>query len=282
MKLVLRDSLSLPGIEGKANEDAWAHRESAAVVLDGATGLGERLMPGPSDAAWLSRFAANRLMAYTTEGAAIHEAVAAALFDAQTSFEQMQRRAPRERYEIPYASLMLALAEPGGLEFAWYGDCVALVAAPGRPVEIVGDAPARRRNEADRVRALAERIGESAAAASPRESFLPALRQARNTVNTPKGGYLFGPDVTAADHLRVARVEASSGTRILLATDGFLALATDYAAYDFSSLLFAADGKGLAELARELRTIEEADPQGQKFSRFKTSDDATAVLLGLE
>ena len=56
MKLELIDSLSLPGNPGKANDDAFGYREHAAVVLDGATGLGENLLPGPSDAAWLARF----------------------------------------------------------------------------------------------------------------------------------------------------------------------------------------------------------------------------------
>ncbi len=101
MKLELVDSLSLPGDPRKANDDAFAFRENAAVVLDGATGLGERLLPGPSDAAWLSRFGANRLMAYMADGATPLEAVTAALFDAQTSFEQLRRREPADRYETP-------------------------------------------------------------------------------------------------------------------------------------------------------------------------------------
>ena len=100
MKLELIDSLSLPGNPGKANDDAFGYREHAAVVLDGATGLGENLLPGPSDAAWLARFGANRLMAYMADGATPQDAVAAALFDAQTSFERLRRREPAERYAL--------------------------------------------------------------------------------------------------------------------------------------------------------------------------------------
>jgi len=279
MKLHVVDSLSLPGNPNKPNEDAFAHRANAAVVLDGATGLGERLLPGPSDAAWLSRFGANRLMAYANDGASAQEAVTAALFDAETSFAQLRRREPVERYEMPFASLMLAILGGSLLDFVWYGDCAALIARPGAPVEIVGEALAKRARESARVRRLAESKGEEAAATSVRESFLPALRAARNHVNTARGGYLFGPDVIAADHAETLRTEAPGGTNVLLMTDGFLALASDYGCYEIDTLLEAANRLGLAALGRELRAVEENDPDGKQFPRFKRSDDATALLL---
>ncbi len=279
MRLDLVESLSLPGHPDSANEDAFAQRERAGVVLDGATGLGERLLPGPSDAAWLARFAANRLMAYIGERANAHEAVAAALFDAQTSFTRLRRRAPAETYEIPFASMMLAVLDEGACEFAWYGDCAALIGRPGECVEIVGEALAKRARESERVRALATSTGEAAAAPGVRDIFLPALRKMRNLVNTPRGGWLFGPDVTAADHVDQMRAEVPLGTHLLLVTDGFLALASDYGRYDTSALLDAAKNAGLAALGRELRAIEDADREGTKFPRFKKSDDATALLL---
>jgi len=39
--------------------------------------------------------------------------------------------------------------------------------------------------------------------------------------------------------------------------------------------------KGLAILGEQLRSIESADSGGDKFPRFKKSDDATALLLRL-
>jgi len=43
----------------------------------------------------------------------------------------------------------------------------------------------------------------------------------------------------------------------------------------------AAQEKGLAALGEELRAIEAGDSGGDKFPRFKKSDDATALLLRL-
>ena len=279
MKLELVDSLSLAGDAEKANDDAFAYRENAAVVLDGATGLGERLMPGPSDAAWLARFGANRIMSYLGEGASPQEAVTAALFDADTSFAQLRRREPVERYEVPFASMMLAVADGNAIDFLWYGDCAAIVQHADGRVEIVGEAIEKRAREASRVKRLAESKGELAAAVSVREEFLPALRAARNLVNTDKAGYLFGPEVIAADHTHAKRIEAARGAQVLLVSDGFLALASDYGRYDIAGLIEAAKKDGLPTLMRELRDIEDNDPDGRQFPRFKKSDDATAVLV---
>ncbi len=281
MTFKLLDSISVPGNPAKANEDAFGAEEHAAVVMDGATGLGDNLMPGKSDAAWLATFGARRLMAYARDGATPREAVAAALFDAQTSFEALRKRPPSETWETPFASMMFVAGDPQGLEALWFGDCAALVKRPDAPVEIVGDALEKREMEAQRVARLARKHGLSPAAGINRPQYLEALRKARNHVNTVEGSWAFGPDVRAADHVSGRTIEAPAGTFVLLCSDGFLALASDYKAYDAEGLIAACQAKGLAALAEELRAIEAGDADGVKFPRFKTSDDSTALLLKL-
>jgi hypothetical protein len=281
MEFTFLDALSLPGNPAKPNDDAWGQTAAAAVVLDGATNLGEPLLPGDSDAAWIARFAARRLMAHCQEGAAPLDALRATLGDAAKSFAGLRRRPPKENYENPYASMMFVTAAKGGLEALWFGDCAALVQRPDGTVEIVGEAFDKRSAEARRVTMLAKAKGLAPAAGVNRPEFLSALRTARNSVNTDKGGWLFGPNARAADHVRGKRVDAEDGTTVLLASDGFLALASDYGLYDAETLVAAARTKGLEALGRELRTTEEGDPEGLRFARFKKSDDATAVLLRL-
>jgi hypothetical protein len=273
------ESLSLPGDPSKPNDDAYAHRAHAAVVMDGATGLGESLMPGPSDAAWVARFGANRLMAHSEEGLNPHDAVAAALRDAENSFVNLRRRVPIETYEMPFSSMMFVSQTAAGFDALWFGDCAILVERPGDNVEFVGDALKKKARERQRVAALAATLGENAASTGVRDAFLPALRAARNTVNTERGGWLFGPDARAAEHVASARVFAPSGTIMLLVSDGFLALAGDYERYDTTTLMNAARAEGLKSLGDELREVEAGDPDGKRFPRFKKSDDATALLL---
>ncbi|MBV9063521.1 MAG: protein phosphatase 2C domain-containing protein [Alphaproteobacteria bacterium] len=273
------DHVSLPGRLDKPNEDAFAFAANAAVVLDGATGLGDNLMPGESDAAWLAQFGARRLMAYVEENQAPRATVRRAMEDAAKSFTALWRRPPREPYEVPFASMMMLVNREDGCDALWFGDCAALVKPPGQPVSVIGDTLAKRELESARVANLAARHGLAPATGHDRPEFLQALRRARNLVNSEKGGWLFGPDPAAADHGGHRRLDVRKETLVLLATDGFLALVSDYRRYNAEELFATACSSGLENLGRELRGIEAVDADGKRYPRFKTSDDATAVLL---
>jgi hypothetical protein len=281
MRLELVDSLTLPGAPNKPNEDSFAFSPVAATVFDGATGLGERLMPGNSDAQWIAQFGARRFRAHAeaAEGN-IHEWLRAAAVETEKSFRALRKRAPLENYEIAYASAVMAAPEDGALHVLWFGDCAALLRNPGGGFTLVGDAMAKRQSERARVELLVKPGGRGPAAGGVRDEFLPALRAARNRINTTED-WLFAPDAAAADHAKEACVDIAPGALVLLASDGFLALASDYERYTPESLLAAAEARGLAALGEELRAIEASDPEGLRFPRFKRSDDATALLLVL-
>ena len=280
MKLELLDSLSLPGDPAKPNEDAFGHDAIAAVVIDGATPLGDSLMPGPSDAAWIAQFGARRLMAHLKDGDGARKALRSCLADTQKSFEALRRFEPEEMWQTPCGSMMLAAPAEGSVEFLWFGDCAALIKQGDAAVTVIGETFDKRAGEAARAQAVAKEKNLSPASGLNRPEFLVPLRAARNRINS--GEYwLFSPDVKAAAHVSRRIVKAAPGSVILLASDGLLALASDYGAYNADSLMAAAMEKGLAALGEELRTIEAGDAVGDKFPRFKKSDDATGLLLEL-
>lgn len=278
--LELIEAVSAPGHVARANEDAWRHAPPMAAVFDGATGLGETLLPGDSDAAWLARLAAERLGAHAELGLSALEALRAVAGDAEGAFGVQQRRAPLENWEIPFASLML-VEQTGdeGLDAFWFGDCAGLVLAPGEDVQVIGEAFGRRVAEASQAARLAAEHGRSPAAAKVDAAFLPALRASRARYNKPGGPWVFGPMRACVDHVKRGAVRAPVGSHLLLASDGFLALGTDYGRYGAQGLVEAARERGLASMLTELRAIEADDPDGTRFPRFKTSDDATAMLL---
>ncbi len=274
--LKLVESVSLPGDPAKPNEDAFGGADHAAVVLDGATPLGDPLMPGPSDAAWLAQFGARRLIAHLKEGEP-KKALKLALGDAEKSFAALRRAEPQEQWQVPCASMILAAEHEKGLEFLYFGDCGALVEQADGP-RIIGETLDKRAAESARAAQIAREKNLSPASGLSRPEFIGHLRAARNRFNS--GAYwLFSPDRRAAAHAQRRLVAADPGAYLLLASDGFLALASDYGAYDAAGLLAAAKSKGLKALGAELRAIEEADGLGEKYARFKKSDDATALLL---
>jgi len=281
MALELLDSFSLPGDPAKPNEDAVGHDAAAAVVLDGATPLGDGLMPGPSDAAWIAQFGARRLLAHLRDGDGARKALRGALADTQKSFEALRRMPPQEIWQTPCASMMLAVPGEEGVEFLWYGDCAALIQQGDGAVTVVGETFDKRAAEAQRAKLIGKEKNLSPASGLSRPEFIGSLRAARNRINA--GNYwLFSPDAKAASHAARRVVRLVPGATLLLASDGFLALASDYGAYSADSLLAAARTKGLKALGEELRAIEASDPGGDTFARFKKSDDATALLLRLD
>lgn len=281
MKLQLLDSLSLPGDPAKANEDAFGHDTVAAVVIDGATPLGDSLMPGPSDAAWIAQFGARRLMAHLRDGDGARKALRATLADTQKSFEALRRREPEEVWQTPCGSMMLAVPDEASVEFLWFGDCAGLLKQGDAAVTVIGESFDKRAAEAVRAQKVGKEKNLSPAAGINRPEFLAVLRSSRNRINSGEN-WLFSPDVKAAAHAARRIVKAGPGSTILLASDGLLALASDYGAYNADSLMAAAMDKGLAALGAELRAIEAGDALGDKFPRFKKSDDATALLLRID
>ncbi|HEX4117580.1 MAG TPA: hypothetical protein VHX99_02165 [Rhizomicrobium sp.] len=142
----------------------------------------------------------------------------------------------------------------------------------------MGEALEKRAAEAARARLIAREKKLSSALGVRRPEIEPLLRAARNRINSGRN-WLFTPDARAAAHVAHRTLSLQKDALLLLASDGFLALVSDYGAYDAAGLMAAARGKGLAALGEELRAIEQGDAGGEKFSRFKKSDDATAVLL---
>lgn len=277
MRLDYIAGLTLSGDPTKPNDDAFAHSERLAAVFDGATSLGDPILPVDSDAAWIARKGAEGLIAHQALGA--RAALRAAAADAERDFLAQRLRSPAENYETPFASMMLIEPMARGLNCFWFGDCAALVLRQGEAVEIVGESFAKRAGEAKSAARLSEAKGLAPASGANRPEYLPELRAARNRVNSPMASWLFAPDQRCAEHVASKTIRAQPGATILLASDGFFSLATDYGAYDPQQLVETALARSLKLLFEELRAIETSDPEGRRFPRFKKSDDATALLV---
>ena len=279
MNFHLIDAITAPGNPAKANDDAWMAAPTLAAVIDGATSLNDPIMPGTSDAAWFAHLMAERLLAHQGSGsaqAALHAAVA----DLKTEFVAQRSRAPIAMHEVPCASLMLiAPAGDAFISALSFGDCSAIVRYEDGAVLTIGDALEKRAIEASEVAKLAQNAGVDPASASTRIEFLPSLRASRNRYNQEEGAWVLAPDTDCVDHAKTAQFAAPVGTILLLASDGFTALVSDYRVYDTARLIDAAIAKGLSSLLTELRDIESGDPTGKQFARYKRSDDATALLV---
>lgn len=108
------------------------------------------------------------------------------------------------------------------------------------------------------------------------------LRSLRSTLNTPKGYPMIDGSPEAIDYLEYGRLPLIRIQKVLLLTDG-LVLPHIKGAPEVIWLETAkfAFRKGLAALNEKVIELEEEDPTGYLYPRFKKSDDKTGILVKL-
>ena len=276
------DRVSLPGIADKANEDICGASGDWAWIIDTSIFPGTKPVMRPdSDATWLARFADERLSGLAgqaTDGVALVRHV---MEEARTAFMAV---APPDRHDFatwPLGAMTLVRRRDSVLDVWTFGDTTAFVQPPGGPVLTMGEGPHLRKLEAAKAAELLRETGTRPTAIQYEPLFLQWLGGRRERQKkTSEAPALLTLDPRAADRLTHETAPCPDGTLILLASDGFSALVDLYGHTDAEGLLEAARTSGLAALAAQARRIEtEQDPAGERFPRFKVSDDTTALLL---
>ncbi|MBX9796582.1 protein phosphatase 2C domain-containing protein [Sphingomonas sp.] len=270
MRFDVLQSLSLCGDPLTPNDDRAGAGDALAWVIDGATDLGEPGLVGTrGGAAWIAQEANAALAAAGDAGL---EAVCKGLFARiARRFEAVRTRAPLGDWELPSASFLAARASEGRVDFAWAGDCTALVKR-GDVVERVGPLAQGKADEAAHAASLTEHgLGLKSRPA-------PIIASLRATRAQP-GRRVLSVDLAGVAGLGTGTVPCGYGDELLLMTDGFAALIDQFDAIDAATLMAALHREGLAGIGHRLRAIEAEDADCVRYPRFKTSDDATALWL---
>jgi hypothetical protein len=284
--LTLLDSVSLAGDRTKQNDDALGAAGAAAWVIDGATDLHDQpIMPAPSDAAWIAQRLNQDLMRFAEEEGWETPGLATLRYwfrtssqNAAVAFDERSDEAV-ESWKSPIASVLLVVETADGLSGLDLGDCrLFALDATGRAHE--GGGPPGAADRETQFAAAAKSLAAGAGGALYRAApVLEKLRESRARQNTDPDAAIFGLNPQCAEAARAWSVTLMRPAHVVLATDGFAALADRYESYDAAGLVRAALDKGLHELCRELRAIETADASGEAHPRWKRSDDASALLL---
>jgi len=273
--LTLVESISLAGDRAKQNDDACGFTTSRAWVIDGATDLHDApLASAATDASWLAHNA-NVFLHQTVHD--MRQAVRMASVTAAREFALEIKGRAYERWQSPIASLLMLEAMAYGVRGIDLGDCRVFALEANGTVHVAGGPEGGRDAEA----AAAAQQTDADKPLLQRTATIDMLRRSRASLNREGSHWTFGLDPKCADHARAWAFEFSGPAHVLLMTDGFSVLVDQYGAYDPTGLVRAAVEKGLQELGREIRAIENEDSGGAAHPRFKKSDDATAMLLRL-
>lgn len=280
MKLL--DSVAAPGsklqggLKTGSGDDRYAFDEAAgwAAVIDGATDVGPvRLYPhAESDAAHYAELVAAEMIAAPIAPAEapadyfsrlLTRVASAAASEARIPFSD----APLSSY--PTAAATWVRAAGGKVDAATLGDSIAILRTPEGAVTVFGE-PGKPGDEQARARTIMQRT---------EAERLKWLQDTRAVHNTPGGYWVFGVQPEAARHIVHQTADAPSGSHLLMMTDGFYRLVSPYGRYSDAQLIGAAIARGLPGLMSELRALESRPEDDAALGRFKTSDDATALLF---
>lgn len=276
------DYIAAPGsglggkLKSGRGDDRYVFDEAAgwACVIDGATDVGPiRIFnQDESDAAHFAELFAAELLKTPIGESETPQAYFPRLIPRLRAAVERDVRVPLKDAPLasyPTAAATWVRARKGALEGATLGDSCAIVRAPSGLVSVFGEThkPAEEQGRAKKVMAMTP------------EERLKWLQDVRAIHNTERGYWVFGVQAEAAAHVVHQSVAAPAGTRVLVMTDGFYRLVTPYGRYTDAALIAAAMAKGLGPLMAELRSLEASPEDDAKIGRFKTSDDATALLL---
>jgi hypothetical protein len=279
--LTFVESISLAGDRKKQNDDACGFAGGGAWVIDGATDLHDAPLTNcASDASWF----AHRLNAelHETESPSkdfglretLQLAIQRLTFEAEGFLH-----ASVPKWRRPIASVLMLQEDPrdNGVHGLDLGDCRVFALDAEGHVSVTGGPEGARDAEA----AAAAKQTDADKPLLQRHATLNLLRQSRASLNQPGAQWTACLDPACVEHARRWSFQMKRPAHLLLMTDGFAVLADQYGAYDPAGLVRAAVEKGLQELGREIRAIENEDAGGAAHPRFKKSDDATALLMRL-
>jgi hypothetical protein len=108
------------------------------------------------------------------------------------------------------------------------------------------------------------------------------VMERRARYRNQSGGYwVAAADPSVAEHAISGHIKQAGFRHAALMTDGAARLVTPFAQIDWRGLLTLAVGSGTASVIGRVRALEASDPYGQRWPRFKSSDDATIAVIGV-
>ncbi|MGW1037879.1 UTRA domain-containing protein [Streptomyces antibioticus] len=258
---------------GAANEDTVHVSPTGVVVLDGLSAPKDLPMGCVHGTPWFVRQLGTTLINLIGDDeVSLREALRTAI----TEVNGLHRDTCDLDQEAVPASTVVMIRERGeALDYLVLSDNVLVLDLGADGIRTVVD---KRVEEvaADEMRAALQGptgTPEHAARVSKLVTVQRGLR------NKPGGYWVAATDPAAADEAITGSVDLGAVQQAALLTDGASRLVDSFNALTWDDLLTLLRTEGPAALIARTREAELADPVGERWPRFKRSDDATAAYV---
>lgn len=262
---------TLPAKVGEPNEDFAGLTPTAAVLLDGA-GLSGTDTLCRHGVAWYSRKLGGSLLRRLAEddGSDLRSILAGSIDE---TADAHRGTCDLDDPGTPSATVLMARFGPQRVEYLVLADSVLVFEiASGEPLVLTD---AREAEVGRSYRAEMDQLENGTPAHDDaRRRYVQAMRSHRNQ---PGGFWVAAADPKAADQAITGWVPLGDVSAVALLSDGASRLADRFGVASWSELVTTLAADGPTGLLRAVRTAEESDPQGVRWPRGKTYDDATAI-----
>ena len=252
--------------DGLENEDIAGFHGNFAWVLDGATALVKK-PDNPFTPRWLVEEADKVLLSGSKECSSL-----AGLFSFyQNNFNADDKCKSLAAEEAPSFAMAIIKLDKDFMEYMTFADCYIVLRTPANNIVFLYDEKwAARDIDKPQVR---ERFYKQT-----KDEQLAQFIAKRRTMNTPEGYWIGTADGQAFRYNQPEKIPFQKGTEILLCSDGFERAINLFSLYTWEQVF----NLPLDKIQEKLRQTENLDHQKQKWSRSKTSDDATAIKLSFK
>lgn len=264
------------------NEDIANINKHGAWILDGATGLnGKNLIDKDSDAKWyVKQWDEYVNKNFHRTDIDLKRIVKEGINVVKDKYYNRIKEKSVKSLDLPSSSIVLIRWIKDTLEYFILGDCTLIIKSNNKLNVIKDDSVTRLDNKVFRAMdEIMKKEGKTLSEAKKEVNNL--IVSNRLLKNTNEGYWILGFDTEAVDRGLYGKIPFSSDTKLLMASDGFSAITDRYNYIDMENLIHEAQNKGLDNLCRKLRQIEEEDSSGDKYPRFKKNDDASAIYIEL-
>lgn len=262
---------TLAGSSGRVNEDWVAASPDAVIVLDGVTAPRVASRGCTHSVAWFTQQLGGRLFVLLGEALDMENVLAGAIDQVVALHRDSCDLASPG---VPAAAVAIIRKRAGVLDYLVLADTV-IVIDMGTEIRVVSDS---RVDEAAPEALAATRevaIGTPEHQAAVARMSVEQLKKR----NIPGGYWVAAAEREAAFNAVVGQVPVGDVRRVAIFTDGASRAVDTFQQMDWAACLDYLQEHGPRGLIRHVRQIEETDPVGMRWPRFKVSDDATVAIV---
>jgi serine/threonine protein phosphatase PrpC len=263
----------------QSNEDICGLTKKGAFVLDGASALTyKNYTPSGNDVNWMVNWWKKYLEANLDDTRyTIQEIIKKGIDNFNIEYGKFVNIESLKDFEKLSAGIAVARKNQDYLEAYVLGDVeITLETKNGEYTHITDDFIKNLDSEVISMISKNNRRNSEIVFKGFTQEEMDILIRNRSKMNKPGGYYILSHEKEAVDKGVYKKIKIEEVERCLLATDGITPLSTRYTK---KTLLENLRSKGVKEIIKELRTIEESDIHKKTIGRLKTHDDATLVYM---